>query len=121
MGGNVCLPFSYYLKALRRLTAEDETKVLVASDDHEFVELAFENVGLPYTLIREDVNTTFAILSMCDAGVISNSSFSWWAGLMVARRGGRVIAPKNWTGWKDNECTPPTIQTPHFEWLSAAG
>lgn len=121
-GINVALPLSYYLEALGRLAVEDhQTKLLISSDDHEFVELAFGNTGWPYTIIREDANTTLAILSMCDAGVISNSSFSWWAGLMVARRGGRVIAPKNWFGWRDGRCAPPTIETPHFEWLAAPG
>jgi hypothetical protein len=120
MGLNFCLPLQYYLKALSmQLSENPDALILVASDDLEFVKLGFASFGGEYLPITEDAKVTFAIMSMCNAGVISNSSYSWWAGLMVARGGGRIIGPKNWLGWQRDRWAPPTIATPDFEWVTA--
>jgi hypothetical protein len=44
-----------------------------------------------------DTWVSFAILSKSDYLLVSNSTFSWWAGLIVAGNGGTVIAPNPWT------------------------
>jgi hypothetical protein len=128
-GTNLALPLSYYTAALQRLLADPpsercgnvsegraDTRILLASDDIEFVELAFAN-WQNTTVIREDPYLTLAIMSLCDAGVISNSSLSWWAGQFVVRRGGRVMAPRNWLGWVNDVCEPAHIEDPAFEWF----
>lgn len=113
----VTLPLRYYQEAIRRLRPDPSTALLlIASDDIEFARLAFadlENVRF----VEEGPELTFAILRLCDAGVISNSTFAWWVGHSVAKRGGRVLAPKNFLGWRTGCETPPGIQTPLFEWI----
>jgi len=44
-----------------------------------------------------DTWTSFSLLSFSKQLVLSNSTFSWWAGIIVLRRGGEVIAPTPWT------------------------
>jgi hypothetical protein len=116
-GSNLALPLSYYRDALQRhLAHKPDARIIFASDDVEFVELAFADIA-DALIIRENPCVTMAIMSLCDAGVISNSSFSWWPGLLVARRNGRVVAPRNWLGWADDICEPPGIEHPAFEWI----
>jgi hypothetical protein len=40
-----------------------------------------------------------AIMTMCNAGIISNSSYSWWGAYLMSTRK-KIIAPKYWYGWK---------------------
>ena len=40
-----------------------------------------------------------AIMSLCEAGICSNSSFSWWGAYLIKDRK-KVIMPRYWYGWK---------------------
>jgi len=40
---------------------------------------------------------SFAILAKSNYLLVSNSTFSWWAGLFVIENGGTVVAPDPWT------------------------
>lgn len=113
----VTLPLRYYADAIPRLRSEpDQALLLIATDDMEFAELAFGH--LPnIRFVEEGPELTFAILSLCDGGIISNSTFAWWVGYTVARRGGRIIAPRHFLGWRTGRETPPGIETPLFEWI----
>ena len=113
----VTLPLRYYESAIPRLrTDPDKALLLIATDDLEFAQLAFGH--LPnIRFVAEGPELTFAILSLCSAGIISNSTFAWWAGYAVARRGGRIIAPRHFLGWRTGRETPPGIETPLFEWI----
>jgi len=44
-----------------------------------------------------DTWTSFSLLSFAGHLIASNSTFSWWAGLISLMRGGTVIAPNPWT------------------------
>ncbi len=44
-----------------------------------------------------DTWTSFALMSFAKKLVMSNSTFSWWAGFLARARGGEVIAPDPWT------------------------
>ena len=43
--------------------------------------------------------TDLAIMSLCEYGIVSNSSFSWWGAYLMKNRK-EVIFPKYWYGWK---------------------
>jgi hypothetical protein len=45
---------------------------------------------------------SFQIMANSKLVVIANSTFSWWAGMVALKRGGRLIAPHPWT-IKENE------------------
>ena len=52
----------------------------------------------------------FAIMSGCDAGILSASSFAWWAAYFARRRGvGPFVAPEFWCGHRQREWYPPGI------------
>lgn len=44
-----------------------------------------------------DTWTSFSLLSQARHLIISNSTFSWWAGMISITRGGIVVAPQPWT------------------------
>jgi hypothetical protein len=53
--------------------------------------------SLVYGADSIDTWTSFSLLSRARHLIISNSTFSWWAGLICNSRGGRVSAPDPWT------------------------
>ena len=60
-------------------------------------------------------------MSLCDHGVLSASSFSWWAGLysvqrtLTGERYGSFVAPMFWIGHRKEKWHPVTL--PYASWL----
>jgi hypothetical protein len=72
--------------------------ICIASDDPDLDSQAYiwsgaENVSM---LNQSEPWQIFAILSRANLLITSNSSFSYWAGLVVLRRGGRAVIPDPW-------------------------
>lgn len=98
------LPKSYYEKAIRVITKEVKKAYFIfLSDDAEFVECCFGNLENKI-ISRNSMGTDLAIMSLCEYGIVSNSSFSWWGAYLMKKRK-KVIFPKYWLGWKSKiEC-----------------
>ncbi len=82
----------YYLQASKILN--DKYNVVVCSDDWNTVnqELKFKYaISSPFVNELEDLY----FLSRCDALILCNSSFSWWASYLT-KDNKKVIAPKIW-------------------------
>jgi len=47
-------------------------------------------------------------MSLCEYGVCSNSTFSWWGAYLMKNRK-KVIFPKYWLGWKQKIEIPSGI------------
>jgi hypothetical protein len=56
-------------------------------------------------VIENDYATDFAIITLCDAAILSPSSFSWWGSYMMKKRD-IFFAPKHWLGWKSKIDVP---------------
>jgi len=70
-------------------------RFLAFSDDYEWCKN-----NLPNEFILANTPSMFhdmLLMSMCDAHIIANSSFSWW-GAWLANNSKQVIAPKKWFG-----------------------
>lgn len=95
----VDLPESYFETAIREISHNVEKPFFIfLSDETSFVERCFEN--LPNKIVsKNSMATDLAIMSLCEYGIVSNSSFSWWGAYMMKNRK-RVIFPKYWFGWK---------------------
>jgi hypothetical protein len=78
------LPFSYYERALDRVTSEvPDATFLVFGDDPEFVRMATDWMTRygPATNaydVTDGVLEHLVLASHCDHAVIANSSFAWW-------------------------------------------
>jgi len=100
------LPFTYYERALERITGEvPGAAFLVLGDDREFVRLATGWVARygPATDAYElapGALEHLVLASECDHAVIANSTFAWWAAWLGERRPGRapglVLAPSTY-------------------------
>jgi len=96
---NACLPFAYYLFAIKWFLSNVSNPFFIfLSDDKKYVKEKFsflKNKIVSYNNQYVD----FSIISLCKYGVISNSSFSYWASFFMKNK--KVIfAPKFWLGWR---------------------
>ena len=91
------LDISYQRAAVDFLAASGDARFKVFTDDREWSVARFADddrvvVAPPATTAAHDL----AGLASGNKLVCANSSFSWWAGWLVWRRGGTVIVPRNW-------------------------
>ena len=102
------LPKRYFDKAILLIKEAVKNPFFVfLSDDPSYVEDCFGGIE-PKIISRNSIKTDLAIMSMCDAAVISNSSFSWW-GAALMKRPTLIVAPKYWYGWKQKIDSHPFI------------
>lgn len=68
----------------------------IFSDDPDWCR---NNLSIKNSKIIESGNpyVDMYLMTLCDGHIIANSSFSWW-GAWLAKKNGRVIAPKEWFG-----------------------
>jgi len=93
--------------------------VVLCSDDMRYASalLASEPGVVPCDLDEVD---TLAVMSACEGGVLSASSFSWWAAFLARRRlagegrEGRFIAPRYWVGHRQGRWYPEGFE---FSWI----
>lgn len=103
------LPKSYFIKAMREIAKEVQNPFFVfLSDDSSYVECCFENVKNKI-ISKNSMVTDLAIMSLCEYGIVSNSSFSWWGAYMMKDKK-KVIFPKYWYGWKSKVESHVNIQ-----------
>lgn len=94
------LTTEYFENALRiagSITASDSFKTIVISDDKEIAVRNFLDLGVPI-YGPDDLSEWESLALMADAKFVitSNSTFSWWGGLLASRRGGVAIIPDPW-------------------------
>ena len=95
----VDLPRSYYTNAIN-IVKKNITNpfFIILSDDTNYVKCCFKEIN-PKIIPESSMEVDFAIMTMCTAGILSNSSFSWWGAYLMTEKK-LVISPKYWFGWK---------------------
>ena len=96
---------AYYQKAIDRVRESYENAhFFVFTDDSRWAYTNFSN-NKAFTIVdhigpdTNDVHEDMHMMSLCQNGVIANSSFSWWAAWLGDNRPDRLIfAPKMWLG-----------------------
>ncbi len=104
MGENGLLPVSYYSRALAKLQ-ETGARVghwMIFTEDADW---AMANLGfvpnakiVDYQSANRDIEDLM-IMRDCSAGIIANSSYSWWGAALGDRPGRPIIAPDRY--WKN--------------------
>ncbi len=106
---DITLPKSYFEDAISLVREKIRTPFFIfLSDDLPYVESCFQEIE-PKIISRNSMQVDLAVMTLCKAGVISNSSFSWWGAYLMDERE-LVIAPKYWYGWKQQIESNPGIQ-----------
>jgi hypothetical protein len=93
------LPISYFEDAIRKIKEDIKNPFFIfLSDDPSCVKGWFR--GLEHKIfLKNSMEVDLAIMTLCNAGIISNSSYSWWGAYLMHTKK-KVIAPKYWWGWK---------------------
>jgi hypothetical protein len=108
---DLSLPAGFYHAAIRELALRvGERHLVFVTDDPAWVEENFRNIP-GKTIVSLDAALDFAIMAECAGGILSNSTFSLTAALML-NNPDLVIAPKYWFGFRVGLWYPPMI---HFE------
>lgn len=113
------LPIEWYLSAMNKLRGEiKKPRFLIFSDDHEYVREKLSGID-DVTILGQSIYVDFLIMSLCEHGILSASSFSWWAGYLAHRRNskGKFIGPKYWVGHRKKEWYPASFK---FDWIDYA-
>lgn len=90
---------NYYKKAIEIIGKREN--FIVVSDDIRWCK---KYIKLERVIFVENTSPIIDlyIQSFCENNIISNSSFSWW-GAYLKKKGGTVIAPGLWFGFKNNQ------------------
>jgi len=99
-GENPILPFDYFHKKIRWFLENRENPFFIfLSDEPDKIKNEFSYLGDKMVISENPYQVDFLIITMCDAAIISCSSFSWWGTYFMKKRD-IVFAPKYWIGFK---------------------
>ena len=102
------LPDRYYLEAIDLLLKRSEGLFcVVVGDDPDHAEALFKDIEPKY-VSRLFPSEDLALMSLCEGGVLSNSTFAWWGAFFGGGRIGYVV-PKYWSGFEKMTWYPPGI------------
>jgi hypothetical protein len=110
------LPDSYYREAVGMfLRRHPRSFFLVVGDDPDHAESLFSAVESKL-ISRRSAPEDLALMSLCDGGVLSNSTFAWWGAFFGNCRLGCVI-PKYWPRqaqgvWEPEGMAPAFMEQP---------
>jgi hypothetical protein len=103
------VPDRYYPEAVSILQQKrKDLFFIIVGDDPDHAEILFEKLAPKY-VSRLTVAEDLAMMSMCEGGVLSNSTFAWW-GAFFGHGGLGYVVPKYWYGFKRKTWHPPEIQ-----------
>jgi len=97
----------YYMTAVQQIRKKRDVRcILVFSDDIPWCKKELRSPEIRFIEGLQDYDDML-LMSLCNANVISNSSFSWWASYFNQNADKMVYAPKTWFGkaikhgWQD--------------------
>lgn len=99
------LPSAWFREQMERIRGDSDRNVrfLIFSDDPTFCDREFRNIPNS-EVVNVAAEESFLVMSHCDAGILSASTFSWWAGRLAAvKNTGPFIGPQHWFGWPRGE------------------
>lgn len=111
----------YYFEAITLMKKRVKNiSFVVFSDDHSHVEGIFSKFNDLRILNYDYPVWDFALMSNCQHGILSASSFSWWAAYISRSRSqverkNEFIAPKYWVGHRSKSWYPVGMK---FEWIT---
>jgi len=122
MGEKGVLPVGYFSRALAKMQAAGKkvSHWLIFAEDDDWVQA---NLGFVSTAEIVDYQSTnrdvedLMIMKCCSAGIIANSSYSWWGAALGDRPERPIITPDSY--WRDSSWTAEGWALPH--WLHVQG
>ena len=100
-GSNSSLPVEWYLGLMEEIRVTlDNPHFFVVSDEPDFCRHAFPPRSDLTVVDSGSAVADMALMARCEAGILSASSFSWWAARVASKSSdGPFYAPKDWLNW----------------------
>lgn len=94
--------YEYIKEAVLMFIEKGYKSFVVCSDDLKWCRVMFKGLEVygavfSYSSTNDPIQD-LALMSCCEHNIISNSSFSWWAGWLNQNEDKIVVAPKIWFG-----------------------
>ena len=115
------LPANYYRKCIRIIQSNvPRPFFFFTSDDPYYVEDVFGKLKNSF-ISKFSSYEDFAIMTQCHGGILSASSFSWWAAYFSRLRypGSIFLAPEYWGGHRTGSWFPPFIESTFLRYVTA--
>lgn len=95
------LGLDYYNKAIKYMLGKTENPLfLIFSDDIDWckdnLKIDHQHIFVGYDYAGEKFSEYLELMSLCKHGIISNSTFAWWAAWLNSNKNKIIIAPKQW-------------------------
>lgn len=113
------LPASYYIECINMIRSKIENSFLFfVSDDIFYVKDIFGELEDSYISEKSDIED-FALMTLCQGGVLSASSFSWWTAYLSSFHHGNDLffAPQYWAGHRIGEFYPKFIKSDFLKYV----
>ena len=102
------LPLAWFFKCQHILQKKfSNCKFIYLSDDTKYLRENFRNETY---IQNKELFFNFFLMKNCDGGIISPSTFSWWA-CYLSNQKDNFYAPKHWIGHKRRKTFPKFIET----------
>lgn len=98
------VPESWFVQEMRAMqTRLGQCEFILVSDDLENCGQLSDFPG-KVTVFRGNYAEAFREMLSCDAGILSPSSFSWWAAWALSqKKSGFFVAPNFWNNWMEGK------------------
>lgn len=94
------LPKEYFFDAIEIIKEKVKNPYFIfLSDDPAYCECCFDDIENKH-ISKNSMEVDLAIMTLCEYGITSNSSFSWWGAYLMKNKK-EIIFPKYWYGWKN--------------------
>ena len=112
------LPVEWYINCINKMNILlDNPFYIFVSDDTQYVNKFFGFLPNKY-ISKANSSQDFALMCECDGGILSPSSFAWWASYFIKQKNVNSIflAPKYWIGHRRKNWHPEFIQSSFLEY-----
>jgi hypothetical protein len=118
LGLDFSLPAKYYEKAYETVLKSQfkPSLTLIITDDIPFAQKILDFIPEKTFISERSPEKDFRWLTVSDALIIPNSSFTWW-GAWLNERSKITVAPRNWIGWHQQAEDPVGITVPRWTWI----
>lgn len=98
-GKSTLLPTAYFHEQIAYFREHEENSFFIfLSDEPAFIKKEFSYLKEKKISYDNAVGTDIAIITKCDSGILSPSSFGWWGAYLMKTRK-TVVAPEYWLGF----------------------
>ncbi|MEM6338709.1 MAG: alpha-1,2-fucosyltransferase [Pseudomonadota bacterium] len=113
------IPGEWYRRCISEMQKRYQNPFFIfASDDIHYVKDLFSDLQNSF-ISEANKGEDFALMTLCDGGILSASSFAWWAAYFAKKQNSQAtfLAPLYWAGHSTSQWYPPSTQSSFLEYV----